>query len=444
MDILIKAGQLVLSLSILIILHEFGHFAFARLFKTRVEKFYLFFDAGFSLFKFKKGETEYGIGWLPLGGYVKISGMMDESMDTEQLKQPVKPYEFRAKKTWQRLLIMLGGVLVNLVLAILIFVFILNIWGYSYIPNNTIEHGIYADSSMLATGFKTGDKILKFNNKEVTNFSDIKKEMLLYKDITKVTVLRNGQEVNIDITDDDRAIWLNNMQPVSPRFPFVTAALVDTMGAAQAGVQEGDEIVGINDSLMPFFDQYPNYLMQYKNDTVNLLINRAGNNLTLPVKVSHKGKLGIGPEFYTTFYPLHTVDYNFFEAIPAGIQMGFKNLREYIMQFPLIFNKKTKAYKDIGGFIRIGSIFPSVWDWQAFWHLTAILSIMLAFLNVLPIPALDGGHVMFLLYEMVTGRKPGDKFLEYAQYVGIFLLLGLLLYANGNDVYHFIIKKFIN
>jgi len=439
MEILIKAGQLILSLSILVILHEFGHFAFARLFKTRVEKFYLFFDAWFALFKFKKGETEYGIGWLPLGGYVKISGMIDESMDTEAMKEPPKPYEFRSKKSWQRLLIMLGGVMVNFLLAIIIYVTTLYVWGDEYLPNENVKYGIWADSLAQSIGFENGDKVVSLDGEPVENFFDIHKNILL-DDIQNVQVKRDGEIKNINITGQQLGALIKTPMFISPRFPFVAGKFVQDAPAKEAGMQEGDKIIAVNDSLMPYFDQYSAYLDNFKNETVQVTRVRNNDTATIPVQLNEDGKLGIYPAGFDTHFSLETREYGVIEAIPAGISKGFNTLQDYLKQFKLIFNSETEAYKEVGGFMKIGSIFPGTWNWEAFWNLTAFLSIMLAFLNVLPIPALDGGHVLFLVYEMVTGRKPSDKFLEYAQIVGLVILFSLILYANGNDIYNFIIK----
>lgn len=435
MEVLIKAAQFLLSISILVILHELGHFTFAKLFKTRVEKFYLFFNPWFSLFKVKHGETEYGVGWLPLGGYVKISGMIDESMDKEQLNQPPQPYEFRSKPSWQRLFIMIGGVLVNFLLALLIYSLILFTWGEKYLPTQNVVYGIHADSLAREIGLKNGDKILALENEQIEDFHDIIPEIIL-SEAKSITVDRQGKNINIPIPDTLIASLISgeNMSFIEPRIPFVISSFTKDSKGQKAGLEKGDSIVGLDNTSTIFFHEFRNKLALHKNEEILIYVYRKGDSIAIPVNVPQSGLLGIYPYGYDRYFDLKKINYSFVESFPAGISKGFKTLGDYIKQFKLVFSPKTKAYKEIGGFYTIGSIFPGFWDWQAFWSLTAFLSIILAFLNLLPIPALDGGHVMFLLYEMITGRKPGDKFLEYAQIVGMLLLLALLIYANGNDV----------
>lgn len=434
MEVLVKAAQFFLSLSILVILHEFGHFAFAKLFKTRVEKFYLFFDPWFSIFKFKRGETEYGMGWLPLGGYVKISGMIDESMDKEQLKQPPQPHEFRAKKTWQRLLIMIGGVMVNFLLAIFIYAMILWKWGDAYLPTDNVKYGITCDSLALEMGLKNGDKILTVDHVKIEDFSDIIPEIVLTKAKT-IQVMRDGQKTNIDLPDDYIPKLLKSRAIIAPRFPFIADTFTKESAGKAAGLQQGDRLIRIDSVEVEYFDQFRSNIMTHPNDTVSIGIIRDGKELDIEVIVPESGLIGVYPVgSLSEFFELKHTQYTFLQAIPAGIDRGISTLRSYLRQLKLIFEPQTKAYESLGGFITIGSIFPGVWDWQAFWSLTAFLSIILAIMNILPIPALDGGHVTFLLYEMVTGRKPSDKFLEYAQITGMIILLSLLIFANGNDV----------
>jgi len=441
MEILIKAAQFFLSLSILIILHELGHFVFAKLFNTRVEKFYLFFNPGFSIFKFKKGETEYGMGWLPLGGYVKISGMIDESMDKEQMKQPPQPFEFRSKPAWQRLLIMTGGVLVNFLLAMFIYSMMLFAWGEQYLPAENAKYGIHADSVALEMGLQHGDKIVSVGGEQVDNFSSIAPKILL-DDVQTLTVERNGNRIEIPVRDDIIAKLIKSPSFVEPRFPFYVDEFSEDGVAKDAGFQKGDHIVGINDSTTLFFDQFKRLLQNYKGEKVNVMVERDGNTVTIPVTVPESGILGIRPVVdLSEFFELKTVEYSFFESFPAGIKKGINTVSSYLKQFRLLFKPETKAYESVGGFLKIGSFFPGEWNWVIFWNMTAFLSIILAVMNILPIPALDGGHVMFLLYEMVTGRKPGDKFLEYAQIVGMVLLLALLVYANGNDIVQYFFKN---
>ena len=437
MTILIKILQFILSLSILVIIHEFGHFALAKLFKTRVEKFYLFFDPWFSLFKFKKGETEYGIGWLPLGGYVKISGMIDESMDKEQMKQPPQPYEFRSKTSGQRLLIMTGGVVFNFISAMLIYVFVLFTWGETFLPSANVKYGIVADSVAYAIGLRTGDKILSVDNQYIENFQHITSDILLNNRKT-IQVERNGEVLNIEIPKEYIPKMLKGKGQIDYRIPFgpyVVSAFGKESPGKEAGILTGDEVIGLDDIKFTYFDEFQNYLFENRDQSVVVNLRRGSEFLNLTVRPTAAGLLGIGRSgSLDDIFDLKTVRYGFLESIPAGIEKGFKTIADYLKQFKLLFSKDTKAYESLGGFITIGSIFPGVWDWQAFWNLTAFLSIILAVMNILPIPALDGGHVMFLLFEVITGRKPSDKFLEYAQIAGMILLLSLLIFANGNDI----------
>jgi len=450
MKIIIQIGQLLLSLSILIILHELGHFIFARIFKTRVEKFYLFFNPWFSLFKVKKGETEYGIGWLPLGGYVKIAGMIDESMDREQLKQPPQPYEFRTKPTWQRLFIMLGGVLVNLILGFLIFAFILFTWGEKYLPNKNLTDGIWViDSIMYETGLRTGDKIISVNNKEPESYVNILEEMLFGG---TMHIVRSNRDTTLEIPQDFAGQLVDNSIHnrgflIFPRIPFIISEVPDTSHNAGSGLEARDMIVQLNNIPVKYVDEVTSILNTIRGKTVPAVVDRKGGKHEFMVRVSDKGKLGVIYGFLDYdqleklgVYKFATHEYTFLQSIPAGFHRAKEELLSYIRQVGLIFNFKSGAYKGVGGFGAITNLFPPVWNWEAFWNITAFLSIMLAFLNVLPIPALDGGHVMFLIFEMVTGRKPGDKFLEYAQLIGMFFLIFLLLYANGNDVYRLILR----
>lgn len=432
MVILIKIAQLLLSLSILVIFHEFGHFIAARIFKTRVEKFYLFFDPWFSLFKFKKGETEYGIGWLPLGGYVKISGMIDESMDKEAMKLPPQPYEFRAKPSWQRLIIMLGGVTVNVLLAIGIYIVMLSWWGDGYLPNSEVKYGITVDTLGQKMGLQNGDKILSLDNKPVEDFGKIPATIILDK-VQTIQVERDSQQVEIMIPKELISEILKHKSPdfISPRLPFVVADFAPGSSAKTAGMQVNDRIIGINGKTTLYFDEFKAEVLKNKDKQVNVQVLRGIDTAVLAVKVSGRGTIGVAPKSPFNFKEYH---YNIFQAIPAGTKKAYERTSEYLKSLKLLFNPEVKTYESVGGFITIGSIFPSVWDWERFWELTAFLSLMLAVLNILPIPALDGGHVMFLLYEIITGRKPGDKFMEYAQITGMVLLFALLIFANGNDI----------
>jgi regulator of sigma E protease len=435
MEILIKGGQLLLSLTILVIFHEFGHFLFARLFKTRVEKFYLFFNPWFSLFKFKKGDTEWGVGWVPLGGYVKISGMIDESMDVEAMKLPPQPHEFRSKKSWQRLLIMVGGVLVNILLAFVIYAMVLMVWGESYLPTENAKYGIVADPMAQKIGFQNGDKILTLDGKKIDNFLEIQKVIIL-DDVKTIKVQRDSIQVDVNLTKEVIPYMLKNKSFIRIGIPFIVEDYAPESTAKKAGILKGDRLIGINDKKMMLFEEYPDELLKLKGQEVKVQVLRNGSQVEIPVKVTDKGKLGLAPlQDPEKLFTLKTKEYGFFAAIPAGISRGVTEIVDYLKQFKLIFNKETEAYKSVGGFIAIAKIFPAEWDWYAFWRMTALLSIVLGVLNILPIPALDGGHVIFLLYEVVTGRRPSDKFLEYAQVVGLVLLLGLLVFANGNDIW---------
>jgi len=444
MTILIKVLQLVLSLSILVIIHELGHFLLAKYFKTRVEKFYLFFDPWFALFKFKKGETEYGIGWLPLGGYVKISGMIDESMDKEQMKLPPQPYEFRSKTSWQRLAIMTGGVLFNFILAMLIFVFALFSWGETYLPTANVKYGIVTDSVGYAIGLRNGDKILSVDNKPVENFMQITSEIVLNNRKT-IQVDRGGEVLNIEIPKEYIPKMLKGKGHITYRTPFQPMKInsfAKKSPAKNAGMLKDDEITGIDNLVFSYSDEFQSYLREHIANPISLNILRNGNSENVNIVPDIDGLLGI---YYTgrlldQVFEMKTIEYGFLESVPAGITKGFRTISDYLKQFKLLFSKNTKAYESLGGFITIGNIFPGVWDWQSFWDLTAFLSIILAVMNILPIPALDGGHVMFLLFEVVTGRKPSDKFLEYAQIAGMVILFSLLIFANGNDILRLIRK----
>lgn len=434
MDILIKALQFLLSLSILVILHEMGHYMFARLFKTRVEKFYLFFNPWFSIFKFKKGETEYGLGWLPLGGYVKISGMIDESMDKEQMKQPPQPFEFRSKPAWQRLLIMVGGVLVNFLLALVIYSMVLYTWGEKYIKTENLKYGIVAEPLAQEMGFQNGDQILLLDGKKVDGYHQIVPKIVLDK-VAWVTLVRNNDTLEVSIDKEFLPRLLKVKGPLlTPRFPFVVAGVVPESAAAKAGLQPGDSLVAISGSSAQFFDQFRTAMQANKNNRVEITVLRNGSEITSTIEVPESGLAGAYNVSLDNFIAVSTFSYSFFEAIPAGIKKGFQTLSDYAKQLKLIFSPSTKAYESVGGFGTIASIFSSTWDWQAFWGITAFLSIILALMNILPIPALDGGHVLFLLYELISRRKPSDKFLEYAQVAGMIFILGLVLFANINDI----------
>ena len=433
MEVLVKIAQLLVSLSILIVLHELGHYTLARIFKVRVEKFYLFFDAGFSLFRKKIGETEYGIGWLPLGGYVKISGMIDESMDREAMKQEPQPWEFRTKKAWQRLLIMLGGVMVNFLLALLIYILVLFKWGEEYVPVDRLEYGYMFVDEFKELGLKNGDKILALDGEEVERWINIHHDIVV-NETRVIQVEREGEILDIQVPEGMTSKLLKLAYTMEPRVPCEVGILLEKGNMIGAGIELNDKIIGVNGTPVHFYDEFLDVTRQSPNTSFNLTILRDADTLSVRVATDEDGKFGFYKKNYGYFFERVVVKYSFLQSIPAGINRGFDITKSYLKQLKMLFQPETKAYEELGGFIKIGSIFPSVWDWERFWNMTAFLSIILAIMNVLPIPALDGGHVTFLLFEMITGRKPGDKFMEYAQIVGMVLLLSLLLYANLNDI----------
>ena len=448
--ILIKTIQFFLSLSLLIVLHELGHFIPAKLFKTRVEKFYLFFDVKFSLFKKKIGETVYGIGWLPLGGYVKIAGMIDESMDTEAMKEEPKEWEFRSKPAWQRLIIMLGGVTVNFVLAVVIYIGMAYAYGDQYIPMDSLRDGVWVTENNIGDklGVQTGDKIVAVDGDKIENFDSVFIEIV---NGNSITIERDGRTIEQEIPVDFIATLLEDEERVrflSFRRPLIVKEV--SKGSPNVGVdfRENDEVIAINGKDVAFMDEIVPLLEINKGREINMTVKRESGNIeVLTVKVDKDAELGIALVPLTLqeyedkgIFRIKTQEYTFLESIPAGIDKGVNTLTSYVKQLKKIFNPETGAYKGVGGFAAIGGMFPDTWNWPMFWNTTALISIILAFMNILPIPALDGGHVTFLLYEMVTGRKPSDKFLEYAQMVGFFLLIALLLFANGNDIYKWLFK----
>lgn len=441
MDIVIKLSQFLLSLSLLIVLHELGHFIPAKLFKTRVEKFYLFFDVKFSLFKKKIGETVYGIGWLPLGGYVKIAGMIDESMDTEQMKQEPQPWEFRSKPAWQRLIIMLGGVTVNFILAFLIYIGMTWYYGDKYIANDSLKDGVWVTSEDLKkAGMQSGDKILTIDGATLERFNEAQAKMLTAETIV---VDRNGEKKTIELPVDfvSGVIKSKGQSLIMPRFPFIVGGFTESSPNKEV-LNEKDFIISVNQVSVKYFDEMENILLSLANQEVPAVIKRNDQEMEITLKVDKDGKIGVGPAMISNddaeklgLFALTTEKHSFLESIPVGLQKGKDQLVGYGKQLKLIANPETGAYKGVGGFKAIYDIFPQTWSWEVFWSITALLSIMLGVMNLLPIPALDGGHVMFLLYEMITGRKPSDKFMEYAQTVGFVLLIALLLFANGNDIF---------
>ena len=484
MDILIKIVQLILSLSLLVIVHEFGHFIAARIFKTRVEKFYIFFNYKFSILRFKKvhgkwrfrffsknvpesytehvnvnsetnkkeytyesidlstlpqddwrtdeEHTEFGIGWIPLGGYCKIAGMVDESMDMEQLKRPVQPWEFRSKPAWQRLIIMIGGVFMNVVLAVLIFIGILSAYGEQYLPTSEVnKYGIAVDSLGYNLGLKDGDKILSVNGEYIENFYQIPMEIIL-EDTKYIEVERDGKKVKVMLPPDAVTKMLKHQSTfMSYIMPFVVGEFSDNSAAKDAGMQVDDIIVKINDINTPYYQDFVACIKQFADTDINISVVRNNDTLVVPLHLPAEGVIGV---YAQPMLELKTQEYTFLEAVPHGFSKTMTEISDYWKQLKLVFKPETKAYESLGGFISIGKIFPDTFNWYQFWRMTALLSVILAVMNILPIPVLDGGHVLFLIYELITRRKPSDRFLQVAQMIGLAILLVLLVYANGNDI----------
>lgn len=429
MVVLIKVIQVILALSILILIHEFGHFCFAKLFKIRVEKFYLFFDAGFALFRFKpkKSETEYGIGWLPLGGYCKIAGMIDESMDTEAMKSEPKPWEFRSKPAWQRLLVMAGGVLFNFIFAILVYIGLMAGWGESYISNE--NNSIYVNELAYDMGFRTGDRILMIDDEKPERFEMLQAD-IVRNTADKVTVLRDGDTLDIYIDHSKIGDMLNSTGMFSLAVPFVIDTVMETSVNHDAGLAKGDRIISIDGEKFEYVQDSRKILAAHAGSTVTAEVIRGADTLAMPLQVDTSGLLGI----YTQLPGIETREYTLLSAVPAGIRHTFTTIGSYVQDLKLVFNPSTEAYKSMGSFITIGQIFPSKWNWYGFLNILALLSIMLGVMNLLPIPALDGGHIVFTLYEMITGKKPSDKFLAGAQVIGMILLFAIMILAFGNDI----------
>jgi regulator of sigma E protease len=424
-----------MSLSLLIILHELGHFIPARIFKTRVEKFFLFFDVKFALFKKKIGETTYGIGWLPLGGYVKISGMIDESMDTEQMQQPAKPWEFRSKPAWQRLIIMLGGVTVNLILGFLIYIMILFVWGKNTLYTEALPLGLDPSPTAKQIGFETGDQLITVDGKKLDNVLEINK-LLFLRSVESVTVKHsNGKTEQLSIPENfgNQMFESGELMPFSPVIPAIIDSILPNSVAAKSGLMPNDKLISVDDSKISNWTDFKNEMVD-KSQTYRMVYERNRRIDTLQITSDKEGKLGVYPQVSSIQFTNEKL--GIMSSIEEGISFGYWTLHDYIAQFKYIFTKKGAS--QLGGFGAIGNMFPSTWNWKGFWASTALISIILAFMNILPIPALDGGHVMFLAYEIITGRKPNDKFMEYAQMFGFFLLLSLVLYANGNDLYRLI------
>jgi regulator of sigma E protease len=433
----IKTLQLIFSLSILVTLHELGHYLTARWFKCRVEKFYLFFDPWFSIWKKKVGETIYGIGWIPFGGYVKISGMIDESMDKEQMKQPPKPYEFRSKPAWQRLIIMVAGVIMNVLLALFLFIMITYKWGDEYLPPENLQYGVYADSLARKVGIQNGDNLLAVDNKPFRNFYTIPADIILSNGKT-LQISRNGQKQEIVLPDDFKNS-LNHSRLehfVDVQIPVIVNSVDRSqVQFLQGDLQKNDRIIALNNHSFQFFHDFDSLKRPLANKVVELKVLRGADTLVVKAKLNDKAQVGFQPTFPDSLFGTVRQYYSFAESIPVGIDKCFSTLSKNIKGLQLIFSGQVKASESLGSVISIGNMFPSRWDWQALWRLTAVLSIILAFMNILPIPALDGGHALFCIAEIITGRKPGDKFMEYAQMVGMILLLGLMAYALGLDIF---------
>jgi regulator of sigma E protease len=432
----VKAIQLLMSLSFLIILHELGHFIPARIFKTRVEKFFLFFDVKFALFKKKIGDTTYGIGWLPLGGYVKISGMIDESMDTEQMSQPAQEWEFRSKPAWQRLIIMLGGVTVNLILGFLIYMMILFVWGKNTLYAEELPLGMSPSPVAEEAGFEVGDQIINVDGKTLDNVFEINK-LLFLRDVEQVTVKRrNGTQTTLDIPEGmgEKMFESGELMPLSPTTSTVLDSVIPNSPADLVGLQPGDRLISLNDQNIEYWNDLGAIIKGKGKQEITLIIERERSRQTLQFSTDEEGTIGVYPKYPVVNFNNEKLSLG--ESIVEGFDYGYWTLYDYVSQFQYIFTKKGAS--QLGGFGAIGNMFPDTWDWKGFWASTALISIILAFMNILPIPALDGGHVMFLVYEIVTGRKPNDKFMEYAQMFGFFLLMALVLFANGNDLYRLI------
>ena len=437
MEFFTKAVSLIFSLSILVVLHELGHYIPAKLFKTKVEKFYLFFDPWFSLVKKKIGDTVYGIGWLPLGGYVKIAGMVDESMDKEQMKKPPEPWEFRSKPAWQRLIIMIGGVTVNILLAFVIYSMMLFTWGKDVLPASSVaKNGVMVSDVMKNHGFKDGDKLVSIDGIKPYLFSDFQNGILLDNAKT-IEVNRNGKDTLIKISNQlPKDVIASKTRMFSPLVEFIAEKFTESSINKNCGIIKGDKIIGINGKNLPYFQLFAKELIKDSCREVGLTVLRNGDSLVIDVKVNEDGKIGLYPKQFDAFIQMDKKEYSFFESIPAGFIEMTVNLSNYVKQLKYVFT--SEGIKQVGGFGSIGSLFPESFAdddyWQKFWNITALLSVVLAIMNLLPIPALDGGHVLFLFYEIIFRRKPGEKFLEYAQITGMVLLLSLMVYANGKDI----------
>ena len=440
MEIVIKVLQFFMSLSLLVAIHEFGHFIMARVVKIRVEKFYIFFDPWFSLFKWKRGDTEYGVGWLPLGGYVKIAGMIDESMDLEQMQAPVQPYEFRAKPAWQRFMVMIAGVVMNILLAMMIYTGIRYAYGESYMANEDVKWGYVFNESAERMGFRDGDKFVSVDGEAIDDVNEVRSKLLLTKEDRHVVVDRAGEQVAFTIPFE-QMLEIRRTREYEDLYALRLPFFIDSLASASAidaGLQVGDQVVALNGEEAIGVQEITDKLQQHKSDTVTLTVLRSGVANELVVPINEEGKMGV--MFKGDVFQPRTRTFTLLQAIPAGVSLALETVADYWQQLKLIFQPKTKMYEELGGFIAIGNIFPSEWNWLQFWTMTAFLSVILAVMNILPIPGLDGGHALFTLWEMITGRKPSDKFLEVMQYIGFAILFALLIYANGNDIYRLFTK----
>ena len=434
-SVAVKTGQFILSFSILVVLHELGHFIPAKLFKCRVEKFYLFFNPWFSLFKVQKGETEYGIGWIPFGGFVKISGMIDESMDKEQLSLPPKDYEFRSKPAWQRLIIMTGGVIVNVILAIVIFIGITAYWGEENLPVKNLKYGVSADSLAQSIGIKNGDNIVALDNKPVENFGRFAADIVL-KDVKTLQIERGLEKLTITIPPTLPKLLTKNKDIdnfLMIRYPAVVDSVTKSVVITKGVLQKGDTLIAINENYFSYFNDLILLREKFKDSLVTLKVLRGKDTASLRCLVDSKGMIGFIAVSPAKMFGTVEKKYTLIQAIPVGIKKCKETLGNYITGLKKIFSGESNPNDSLGSVISIGNTFPSIWDWEQFWKLTGIFSIILAFMNILPIPALDGGHALFTIVEMITGRKPSDKFMEYAQIVGMVLLLSLMAYALGLD-----------
>ncbi len=433
MDIVIRILQVLLALSLLIVIHEFGHYIFARIFKIRVEKFYLFFPPAIFKYKPKKSDTEFGIGCIPLGGFCKIAGMIDESMDKEAMAQPPQPWEFRTKPAWQRLLVMFGGVLFNFILAILIYSAVLFTWGEEYLKNEDAKYGIAVNDLAYEIGFRDGDKIISFDDVVTDNFAELQINLARTQAKTAI-VLRGSDTVTIEIDEAYMPAILKTPGMFGLSAPVAISEIPDTSINNSSQLIKGDVFIAVNSQNVKTLPEIQNILKENKGKEVSVELKRDGEIVTVPILVDDNGKIQVVLQSDISDFNITKKSYNLLNCIPAGFSKTISTLTNYVRELGLIFSPKTEAYKSVGSFIAIGKIFPAVWNWEIFWRITAWLSIMLAVLNILPIPALDGGHILFTLYEIITRKKPSDKFLEYSQIVGMILLFAIIILAFGNDI----------